>query len=290
MKIVRIIGGLGNQMFQYAFYLALKNRYENVKLDISAYEKEYKLHNGFELSNIFDLNFEIASKSEINKLKYRNNLFGKIQKKILRKKNEVNYVDTLYHPEVLDIKEDAYYNGYWNSEYYFLDIEDLVKRSFEFKNGLNDLNKKILNSILKEESVSVHVRRGDYLESKINREIYGNICTEEYYEKAIEIIKNKISNPKFYVFSNDIDWCKKNLILDNVEYVDWNIGKESYIDMKLMSCCKHNIIANSSFSWWGAWLNKNPNKKVITPARFFNNVIPSNMETFLPKNWIKIKV
>lgn len=118
--------------------------------------------------------------------------------------------------------------------------------------------------------------------------MHGNISTLEYYKKAITIIEGKISNPQFFVFSDDINWCIKNLILKGAFYVDGKIGKESYKDMQLMSFCKHNIIANSSFSWWAAWLNKNKSKIVIAPSRMINS--DYNFNDAFPTDWYLIEV
>jgi len=277
MKIVRVIGGLGNQMFQYAFYLALMKKYSNVKLDINGF-KTYKLQD-YQLERIFDL--------QISHSVNFNSIWMRIYRRIM--KMDVIREDTLYHPEVLEIKGLAYYSGYWNSEKYFSEVESEVRDSFKFKNVLVDRNKEISGQILNTNSISLHIRRGDYLETEINRKLYGNICTLNYYEQAINLIKERVENPCFFIFSDDINWCKENLKTENSEFIDWNTGDNSYIDMQLMSLCKNNILANSTFSWWGAWLNENKNKIVIVPSKFLNNMIPENMDTFVPKNWIRIE-
>lgn len=275
MKVVRVIGGLGNQMFQYAFYLALRNRYKNVKLDIGAY-KHYKLHD-YQIEDVFNLKeLKFATRLEV--------LFFRIFKKL-----QVVKEDTLYHPEVLDIKGCRYYAGYWNSEKYYTEVMNNVKLSFNFKNKLNNKNQEIVNEIKNTNSVSVHIRRGDYISSDLNRQIYGNICTLNYYKKALLKIEETVENPNYFIFSNDIEWCKENLKIQNAKFINWNTGKENYIDMQLMSLCKYNIIANSSFSWWGAWLNENKNKIVISPSKFFNDILPSNINTMIPDDWFKIE-
>lgn len=141
-----------------------------------------------------------------------------------------------------------------------------------------------MRRIIETNSVSIHIRRGDYL-SEINQGLYGGICTEMYYAKAITYICNKIDQPSFFVFSNEIDWVKNNVDIPNPTYIDFNNGADSWQDMFLMSQCKHNIIANSSFSWWGAWLNRNTNKIVITPSRFINLEEDSDI---IPDAWIRI--
>jgi hypothetical protein len=277
MKVIRIIGGLGNQMFQYAFYLALKKKDPKVKLDVSDF-KYYKLH-AYQLENVFDL----------NGIKYSlpyNSFFLRIIRRIAR--IDVIREDTLYHPDVLDIKGWSYYSGYWCSEEYFKTIANEVRESFQFKNKLEDKNKELSIRIIESNSVSIHIRRGDYVESEINRKIYGDICTIRYYLNAIERISQLVENPRFFIFSNDIEWCKENLSIKNSEFVDWNTGTNSYIDMQLMSLCKNNILANSTFSWWAGWLNTNKEKIVTVPSRFFNDILQSNMDTLVPKEWIRI--
>jgi hypothetical protein len=276
MKVVRVIGGLGNQMFQYAFYLALRKRFNNVKLDIGSY-KYYKLHD-YQLEEIFNLK-ELNHASRMEILIFR-----------FIKKWQIVKEDVFYHPEILDIKGFRYYAGYWNSENYFTEVINNVKQSFNFKINLKDKNEQIANEIKNTNSVSIHIRRGDYISSEVNRQIYGNICTLNYYTKAISKIEESVVNPSYFIFSNDIDWCKENLKIGNAKFINWNKGKDNYIDMQLMSLCKNNIIANSSFSWWAAWLNENKNKIIISPSRFFNDVLPSNPNTLIPADWYKIDV
>lgn len=276
MKVVRIIGGLGNQMFQYAFFLALKNRYKHVSIDVSSY-KFYTLHD-YQIERIFNL-------IKLDRSSFFSILFFRIFKKF-----KVVKEDTLFHPEIFHYKGCRYYAGYWNSENYFKNIQDQVKLTFQFKNKLVGKNEQIAKEIINSNSVSIHVRRGDYINSSENELIYGNICTLNYYRQAIDKMEQLSSSTKYFIFSNDIVWCRENLCLDNCEYVYWNSDKDNYIDMQLMSLCKNNIIANSSFSWWGAWLNNNENKIVISPSKFFNEVIPSDMETLIPSNWIRIPV
>lgn len=138
-------------------------------------------------------------------------------------------------------------------------------------------------------SVSLHVRRGDYVSNqKIKKDALtpSGVCTEKYYFNAIEYIQAQIENPEFFVFSDDIEWCRQNLRLESAHYADWNVGKESFVDMQLMSCCKHNIISNSTFSWWGAWLNGNPGKMVLVPDKWYYN---GHIGDILCDDWRKIK-
>lgn len=158
---------------------------------------------------------------------------------------------------------------------------------------MNEKNQKILEKITQTNSVSIHVRRGDYYNNESAFKIHGNITTKKYYENALEFIKEKVKNPVFFVFSDEFEWVKKNLYFfsnyGEVHIIDWNKGFDSYIDLQLMSNCKHNIIANSSFSWWAAWLNKNKNKIVISPKKWVNNINENKID-IIPNNWIKIPI
>ncbi|MDX8335948.1 alpha-1,2-fucosyltransferase [Candidatus Cetobacterium colombiensis] len=286
MKLVNISGGLGNQMFQYAFYLSLKNKNKNKNIfcDISFY-KITNSHNGFELKNIFKVN-----ESEFKNKYYSNNIIWKVLREILKKIKLLDIKKNIggEYKENLD-KLDSFltiYDGYWQNEKYFKDIEDELREKFVFTKIEDSRNLKILKKIQQTNSVSIHIRRGDY----IGHPHLDGLAPIKYYKDAIEYIKSKIENPIFIIFSNDIKWCKEKLKLeeDQVEFIDWNIKEKSYIDMQLMSNCKHNIIPNSSFSWWGAWLNKNSNKIVIAPEKWFKGIDEKNYKEIVPKSWIKM--
>lgn len=282
MIIVRVIGGLGNQMFQYALYRSLSEKYDEVYIDISDFNN-IRGHNGYELSTVFNIKPLIATKKQISKYKYKNNILSKLSKKILgEKKNYYTMDKLLYYPKVFELN-NSYLDGYWQSEKYFKQIENLLRHDFEFNKELDEKNKIIKEKIENVNSVSIHIRRGDYLSDK-NKKIYGDIATLEYYEKAISYIYENVENPYFFIFSNDIEWCKENFNIKNIEFIDWNKGIDSYKDMQLMSYCKHNIIANSSFSWWGAWLNNNRDKIVVCPNKWINDN-ESLIEDIIPKTW-----
>jgi hypothetical protein len=273
MKIIKVIGGLGNQMFQYAFYLSIKQHFptENVLIDNSLFAS-YSLHNGFELPNVFNVVPEYADTKNIKKLsRYSSNYYiSRILRHILPQK-KTEYIESVYFlfdPKVFYKKFDAYYDGYWQNENYFNQIENKVRRNFIFKKELDKRNQNLVNLIQKENSVSIHIRRGDY----VNHKIFGGICDLNYYKNAIRFICEKIDQPVFYIFSNNIEWCNENLatLLKGhcYSFVNWNNSTNSYIDMQLMSNCKYNIIANSSFSWWAAWLNNYKGKIVIAPQKW----------------------
>ena len=291
MKIVKILGGLGNQMFQYAFLLSLRQRYkESVLMDTSIFDT-YNLHNGFELERIFKITAPKANKTQIASLtRYSNSYFWSrvFQKVLPLRKTEFREKKFFkYYPEVLNIAGDQYYDGYWQNHEYFDTCKELIKQEFTYKEPLDAKNKSIEEFLLENSNcVSIHVRRGDYLKHKL----YKDLCGLDYYQKAIEQIRKK-NNPitKWFIFSNDIAWCAENLLKflpeETVCFVDWNQGKDSYKDMRLMSACRINVIANSSFSWWAAYLNQHSDKEVFAPKRWIN--LPMQFSIQMP-NWILV--
>jgi len=291
MRIVKVIGGLGNQMFQYALYLSLKDKFQNERILIDKrLFNSYKLHNGFEIDRVFHLDsVEYATQDEIKLVTFNvwNYKMQRIARRILpRLETEFIEENEFFYDNNVFNKGDLYYEGYWQNYNYFKELGSLIRNSFQFKNDLSLLNSNLLNEISKEaQSVSIHVRRGDYL----NHKTFGGICNSNYYLNAIEYVKNIFHNPIFYFFSNDFTWCRDVLLplIGDSKYffIDWNTKQDSYIDMQLMSYCKFNIIANSSFSWWAAWLNPNKDKKVIAPVKWTQNVISKDI---LPPDWILI--
>ena len=285
MNIVWIDGGLGNQMFQYALALKLESLGCEVKIDVTKYA-EHHVHNDFELDKVFGIDCPFASVREIRSLGYRkaNHLTEFLKKTPFRKKTIYTHESSSYDAHVLEL--DGYYlEGYWQSEKYFADIQDRIKKIYTFP-ALTDchhceLVKQMQNSC----SVSLHVRRGDYLRFPK----YQNICTLEYYQKAIALFREKFpGETRFFIFTNDMPWAKEHFQGDDCCFVEGNTGAESYRDMQLMSLCSHHIIANSSFSWWGAWLNQNPEKIVIAPEKWENGT-EDDQQDIIPENWIRIK-
>lgn len=286
MLIIQCTGGLGNQMFQYAFYRKLQLDDKIVALDISGF-KDYNLHNGFELERVFGLSIITADNILIDKIKksaYSSCILSKIYRKLKLLNCYIVQREFNYQPKygIISNNRTSYLEGYWQSEKYFEKYAHVIHSDFRFPD-LDITNQLFALQIQKTQSVSVHIRMGDY----VNHPLHGEICTIEYYQSAIEQIRLKIENPVFFIFSNDTEWCKQNLDISNAVYVTGNVDKNSYRDMQLMSMCKHNIIANSSFSWWGAWLNNNSNKVVIAPSKWFNDESINTCD-LLPESWIKI--
>jgi hypothetical protein len=290
MIISKIIGGLGNQMFQYAFgrYLSIQYR-TDLKLDLRAFETyDWRV---FELG-VFKCQFIEASDKEINfilKPRYfpfrKRDYFGFGNQNLVLKESSM-----LFNSKFLNVKKDTYLSGYWQSEKYFLSIRDILLDDLKFKPTLSESFRILAESILSTpKSVSVHIRRGDYHNNPQVNKIHGVLSTK-YYLESMAIIREKLGNPRFYFFSDDIDWVKNEFNqLENAFFIDNNKGNSSFEDMRLMSLCKHNVIANSSFSWWGAWLNQNPNKIVIAPKQWFADPIKNEeAKDIVPESWIKL--
>jgi hypothetical protein len=287
------MGGLGNQMFQYALgkRLALKHGVQ-LKLDVSQLNDktvaaEFTVR---ELAlDAFKIEAGIASEKEL--FSYRKGKMGKLAGLLMLPlgMNNLYIRETAFHFKkmILSAPPNAYLDGYWQSENYFADIREQLLKEFSPKVPLAGLNKELAEKMQQENSVSIHVRRGDYLSIAANQSLF-EIGDEHYYLKAMERMAEKIKAPKFYVFSDDAEWFREKVKTTHaVEYVSGNSGKNSYADMQLMSLCKHNIIANSSFSWWGAWLNRNDSKIVIAPQKWFKNNARDTRD-LVPANWVRL--
>ncbi|WP_433901435.1 alpha-1,2-fucosyltransferase [Sphingobacterium puteale] len=268
MKVVKFLGGLGNQLFQYAFLLALQQKFKTVRADLRYFE-DYPLHNGFELEAVFNITLTQLSVFETNIYTSENNkwLWRKLRR-LYRAKN-IRHEETSffsYSKEIFEDKKNRYYWGYWQHIDYINRVAPLLRQHLKFPSFKDSENIQIQHLIQQKNSVSLHVRRGDYLQEPL----FKDICTEEYYQKSVQYILETQESPLFIVFSNDIAWCKSRFKDLNAIFVEHNTGSNSFRDLQLMSLCKHNIIANSSFSWWGAWLNDNPDKVVISPRKWIN--------------------
>lgn len=276
MVIIKFSGGLGNQMFLYGLYYSFLKNGIDTKIDLSHFSDE-KNHNGFELHKIFSLKLKYSSALQNFLLSKSTKLMYWMGKHPYKEKLADQY---LYNKKVNEIRF-GYLKGYWQSEKYFSDYSDALRNELKFPALTDERNKKIASEMIAANSVSIHIRRGDYLVSGRNFAL-----DLDYYREAVKYIQNKVANPVFYVFSDDMNWAKENFSNQSFIAIDWNKGENSYIDMQLMSLCKHNIIANSSFSWWGAWLNPNPEKTVMAPARWMpHHTQPIDL---IPEEWITI--
>lgn len=292
MIIANLIGGLGNQMFQYAVGRAISlEQGTALRLDVSGYEK-YKLHHGFELQRIFNCPAEVASEMDMHSVlgwqsaATARKLLSRQGVAWLRSKAFVIEPHFQYWQGITSVSNDCYLMGYWQSEKYFSIAEDQIRTDFSFKSPLQNKNAEIAQKILQGNAVSLHVRRGDYATNPQTTAIHG-LCTLDYYRQSIHYVAERVQQPNFFIFSDDIAWTRDNLnISHQCQYVDFNQGEESYNDMRLMSMCNHHIIANSSFSWWGAWLNPKHDKIVVAPKNWFAD--QTDARDLLPQSWIKL--
>ena len=287
--IVKLRGGLGNQMFQYAVGRHLSQITKAaLKLDITSLKNDPKRDYSLDCFNITE-NF--ATDEEIKWFKKYQRKPGKIW--FLRNRllaDETKYAqERQFHfdQKILQLKQPVYLDGYWQTEKYFKDIEHIIRKEVIVKTPLQGENAEVAEEIVATTSVAMHIRRGDYVTNRETNEYHGT-CGLDYYRKAIEIISKKVNNPHFFIFSDDHKWAKDNIVLEYpATYVEHNNADKNYEDLRLMNLCKHQIIANSSFSWWGAWLNPNKEKIVIAPKRWFQT---PKMDTrdLLPDSWIRI--
>lgn len=286
MIIVNLKGGLGNQMFQYAFgrRLALKNN-DVLKLDVTGLERTYvtgDIYRSFGLGE-FIIEKTLATPIEITTFKYPYGFLSQVlrwfQFKILRQTH------SLFNPRELEQTGDLFLDGYWQSPRYFDEIRSTLLTDFTLRLPLSPAGATVAAQMKSTVSVSLHVRRGDYVKNPRVLAEFG-ICSLAYYQIAIAEITASHPNPTFFIFSDDIPWVKEHLNTgDNTVFVtDPTIT--DYQELTLMSRCAHNIIANSSFSWWGAWLNQNPNKLVTAPTPWFTTA-PYD-KNLIPASWIQI--
>lgn len=293
MVIVKLKGGLGNQMFQYAFgrRIALVNKVP-LKLDLKWFQDT-----GKDTLRAYELKYlkvceEFATSEEIKGIISDNffvNTFRRVGKRILplRHSSYITESNNGFDPQLMNLQDNVYLDGVWANEKYFFDIKDLIKEEFELKFPSDEANTNMAKMIESVNSVAVHVRRGDYVSNPVTNKYHG-LCSPEYYATAIASIADKVKDPHFFLFSDDPQWVKDNIKTSApTVYVSHNKAAKGYEDLKLMKSCKHNIIANSSFSWWAAWLNSNPDKIVFAPFKWANNQ-HANSKNQLPHKWIAI--
>lgn len=288
MDIVLVFNGLGNQMSQYAFYLAKKKVNKDTKCFF--YNSDAS-HNGYELEKLFGIKLE-KNVFLIHLFKFlsNRNIFIRCIKKILQYARivEIKRENFNYHFDEKNLSKGkaliTFYWGGWHSYKYIDLVKDEILSLYKFKeNMINEINRDISLEMKNTNSVSIHVRRGDYLK-KCNS-LWGGVVNEGFYNKVFQQIVD-IENKQFYFFTDDPSWVKENFKLPNMRVMDINVGEDSWLDMYLMSNCKININPNSTFSWWASWLNPNENKIVYVPDRF---VITNKEIDFYPKQWIKIE-
>ncbi|MBL0355779.1 MAG: alpha-1,2-fucosyltransferase [Chitinophagaceae bacterium] len=275
MVIVHISAGLGNQMFQYALYHTFIDKGLPAKIELSAYSTKGERRK-YELEKVFGVKPLVASVIELEYLK----VISKVKFKLFDQPYKETHQDFGTWNDKVRIIQSGYLNGYWQSEKYFIDIQDKIRKLFTFPALTDSNNQGMLKLIQENNAVSIHIRRSDYLENENWAMGLG------YYQKAIALMKTKFANALFIVFSDDINWAKKNFTGADYKFVDFNTDMDSYKDMQLMSQCNHHIIANSSFSWWGAWLNPGRDKVVVAPDRWIPSI--KGTRDIIPGNWIKL--
>ena len=298
MIIVQIAGGLGNQMQQYALAEKLKSLGKEVKLDLSWFSEEQQAKAGtrrmLELDAFKNTNLVPCTAEEKRAFTGSGSFFSKVKRK-LSGQPHVFRESRMYHPELFDL-DDVYVEGYFACEKYYADILPALRRQFVFPESASaenrEKNRQTAEKMKKSCSVSLHFRRGDYL-SPENAALLGGICTPAYYDAAVEEIRKRTGEKlSFYLFSDDPDYAASlhfGTPDEQNTVIRWNTGVENFLDMQLMSCCRANICANSTFSFWGARLNGREDKLAVRPASHRNNQvsIPEEMHDYW-KNWILI--
>lgn len=303
MKIVNLIGGLGNQMFQYALYLSLRQRFphDEVRIATGAF-RGYGLHGGFEVERVFRLSpTPRASWRDLLRIAwpYVHHRLWQVGRRVLPRRATMltEPLSQAFVPKVLTQPGPMFYDGYWQDERYFLDAVDAVRGAFTFPPFTDDRDIALEHTLRSADgsadgpfTASIHVRRGDYLDSPL----YRGLCDVDYYSRAISALNSRLGESgrrvgRFLVFTNDPAWTAAHILplLEGCEaqLIDWHSGSESYRDMQLMAACHHHIIANSSFSWWGAWLNPRPDRIVVGPSRWLNR---EGCQFCLPLDWLLV--
>lgn len=278
-------------MFQYAAGRRLAYVLgAELKFDISCFSKNVLRNYALGVFNVQEC---FAKSDEVSRLTIqRQGFLERINLKISRIPHNTpsTWIKEEYfhfNPKVLNLSDDVYLDGYWQSEKYFKDVEEIIRRDFTIKIPQAGRNKELASLINSCESVSLHIRRGDYISNPHTKQFHG-ICDLNYYYLCIEQVVKKVERPHFFLFSDDPEWVRENL---KVPYpmvlVDHNTTEYAYEDLRLMRQCKHHIIANSTFSWWGAWLNPNPAKLVFAPRQWFSTK-EQNDADLIPVNWMRV--
>ncbi|GMQ89023.1 MAG: alpha-1,2-fucosyltransferase [Gammaproteobacteria bacterium] len=295
MIIVNLIGGLGNQMFQYACGCALgRDSGATVKVARDMVDR-YTRNNRPELSQVFSTSAAVAGFRDMEDILGSWRARPKVRRwlghdvlKLLRGRQFIMEQEFQYNSELRDLLGcDLYLQGYWQSERYFEKHADALRKEFSFKNAPTGRNAELARQIRQDVSVGLHIRRGDYANCPKTLAYHG-LCEPEYYFRAIEFMHEHVPKFRLFAFSDDPQWVAGTLKprYPEMVVVDHNQGDQSHNDMLLMSLCDHHIIANSSFSWWGAWLNPDPNKIVIAPRKWFAN--GPDTADLIPENWVRL--
>ena len=297
MIIVKLMGGLGNQMFQYAFgkFLSVKHK-TDLQLDLSYLldrtPRENFVFRDYDL-DIFPIKSQFMSESKLNNLlvnRQKDNIVNRL-KGVFNKHLEYVFESQFeFNNKYLDIANHSYLEGYWQSPKYFESISEIIRKDFLLNPDLTDKQVDMYKNIINSNSVCVNFRRADFVTIKTAIETHG-VIPQIYYEKALDLLKKKNKDLHVYVFSDEIDWCKKHVKFDYpTTFVDHELsGFKFSVYLFLMSKCKHYVIPNSTFAWWAAWMNNNPDKIVIAPKQWFATE-EMNKQTIdlIPESWIRL--
>lgn len=292
MIVVQLIGGLGNQMFQYALGRSLADKNSTkLELDLSWFgnienvntKRQYEL-------DCYPIRTELTDAAKLNLIEpgqqpTNRSLVGRLfgQKPL----TVYSEPDPGFHAEILNLPDNVYLKGYWQNENYFINIRQKLLKEFVPKQ-LSDYSKKMIKKIKSQPAVSLHIRRGDYANNPLTNKFHG-LAPIDYYVKALDYIRDQTSELQLFIFSDDIAWCQQNLpFTKTAAFVDGNPADRGYEDMYLMRLCNHNVIANSSFSWWGAWLNESPSKIIVAPKVWFQDKTANQAMDNIPKDWVKL--
>jgi hypothetical protein len=286
--ITRLSGGLGNQMFQYAAGMRLATvRRTQLKLDLtlldarggSATPRVYELDR-------FSLSAQRATSQETEALLAKRPIAARISSRLDRRAaaRERHFH---YDPAVARLPDTTCLEGYWQSERYFADVAERMRREFAFRSAPSGRNAEVAREIAARKAVSLHVRRGDYASDPRTRDFHG-LCPLDYYDRAVAYVSERVRDPFFVLFSDDPQWTRTHLALGSEAIViDHNGPQDGAEDLRLMSLCHHHVIANSTFSWWGAWLSANPKKIVVAPERWFTDRTRDTSD-LLPASWVRL--
>jgi len=286
--VVRLNGGLGNQLFQFALGRTLMSMGHTVRYDLSFFEQSPGLHvqRPYELG-VFNAKIERASTADIRLAKHEGSILcaalAAIHPRLAPERPVKELADFTFDPAILRIDHDAYLDGYWQTEKYFTSIADELRQVLTFRKAAEGPNAEVAQRIMRTLAVSIHVRRGDYVSHPAAKAHFVT-CEPAYYSAAIERIVQRIPEAHFFLFADDIGWARENIRTGPpLEFIEHNTAASSFEDMRLMALCRHHIIANSSFSWWGAWLDQHPDKLVIAPRRWLRD--GSSTNDLIPLSW-----
>lgn len=300
MITVKLHGGLGNQMFQYACGRALSLR-SNTELRIDPgplYDitprknfvfRKYSLSTVFSIDPIWNI---FAKRQRSIKIPYADTVFNKLYPMILGMFGYWRYVrekQSIFDPNFAHLSGNVYLDGYWQTEKYFKDQASILKMDFTFRNVLDGDGAVLAKDIMSCASVMLNVRRGDYVHNAVSSKLH-KVMTPDFYTRAIALMKEKIGeNIKVFIFSDEIDWCRENLVIDaDHVFVGHKYAGQEFRDyLQLMSLCKHFIIPNSTFAWWAAWLSNYRDKVIIAPKQWFHDT-SINTRDVVPEEWIRI--